>query len=188
MRRIALIVLFIFADCFAPTPLWAQAQKATGVQIGGPFALTDQQGRQVTDADFRGNYLLMFFGFTYCPDICPTTLADISAVMTALDRNASRVTPLFITVDPERDDPATLASYLEPFDPAIVGLTGSVAAIDRVAAAYQVYRKKVPFDDSYLIDHSAVIYLMSPAGKYLLHFSHGTNPFDMAQAILDEME
>ena len=188
-QKLSIVIILVFIICcfVYKNTAWAEAKRATGVEIGGPFALIDHQGREVTDQDLRGKYLLVFFGFTYCPDICPTTLSDMSSVVDALDQDADRITPLFITVDPERDDPATLASYLSHFDPAIVGLTGSLEAIDAVSAAYHVYRKKNGQGDSYLIDHSAVTYLMSPEGAYLLHFSHGTNPFDIAQAILDEM-
>ena len=182
-----LVLLFIILCFLFQNEAWAEAKRATGVEIGGPFALTDHQGQKVTEEDFRGKYLLVFFGFTYCPDICPTTLSDMSSVVEALDQDASRITPLFITVDPERDDPETLADYLSHFNPAIVGLTGSPEEIDAVSAGYHVYRKKNGQGDNYLIDHSAVTYLMSPEGAYLLHFSHGTDPFDMAQAILDEM-
>jgi protein SCO1/2 len=140
--------------------------------IGGPFRLTDQNGRTVTDEDFKGHPFLVFFGYTHCPDICPTTLFEISEMLRALGPDADRARALFITVDPERDTAAVMKDYLSNFDPHVEGLTGDPAQIAAVAKAYRAYYKKVPLDDgSYTMDHMAVIYLMDKDGRFVSTFS-----------------
>jgi protein SCO1 len=155
--------------------------------IGGSFALTDQFDKLRTDADFRGHYMLVFFGFTNCPDICPVELQTISDALDQLDaKQAANVTPIFITVDPERDTPEALRTYVANFHPRLVALTGSVESIGTVAKAYRVYYAKAtgnnaPSDPSaYILDHTAVVYLMGPQGEYVTHFSPGTTAQDMA--------
>ncbi len=144
--------------------------------IGGPFALTDQTGATRTDADFRGKILLVYFGFTYCPDVCPTDLQEIAAAVDRLGPAGDAVQPLFITVDPERDTPAHLKDYVALFHPRLVGLTGSAAAIKDAARAYRAYYAKVPLDKgAYTVDHSAFIYLMGRDGHYLGFFPPGTS-------------
>ena len=139
--------------------------------IGGPVTLTDQDGRTVTAADFKGEPTLVFFGYTHCPDVCPTTLDSISQMFKAL--GPGRPTrALFITLDPERDTPAVLKDYLSGFDPRILGLTGPQAAIDSVAHAYRVYARKVPTGDgSYSVDHTGVVYLMDRNGDFVESFN-----------------
>src|SRR5215472_2043651 len=140
--------------------------------IGGPFQLVDQNQRAVTDANFKGRPFLVFFGFTHCPDICPTTLFEISEVLRQLGPDANRLGALFITVDPERDTPAALKDYLSSFDPHLEGLTGDLDSITAVAKAYRVYFKKVPLDDgSYTMDHTAIVYLMNKDGRFVAPFS-----------------
>jgi protein SCO1 len=140
--------------------------------IGGPFRLTDQNGRTVTDEDFKGHPFLVFFGYTHCPDICPTTLFEISEMLRALGPDADRARALFITVDPERDTAAVMKDYLSNFDPHVEGLTGDPAQIAAVAKAYRAYYKKVPLDDGgYTMDHMAVIYLMDKDGRFVSTFS-----------------
>ena len=140
--------------------------------IGGPFSLTDQEGRTATDRDFRGRPFLVFFGFTHCPDVCPTTLFDVSEIMRLLGPDAERVGAAFITVDPERDTPAALKDYLSSFDPRLKGLTGDTDAIAAVAKAYRVYFKKVPLDaGGYTMDHTAIVYLMDKQGRFVSPFS-----------------
>ena len=152
--------------------------------IGGPFALTDHTGRPRTDTDFRGKLMLVYFGFTYCPDICPTDLQSIGLALDKLGPAADGVQPLFITVDPERDTAQHLADYVPMFYPRLIGLTGGAAAIHNAAEAYRVYYARVPLkDDDYTVDHSAFIYLMDRDGKYLGFFPPGTPPESIAETI-----
>jgi protein SCO1/2 len=141
--------------------------------VGGPFRLQDQAGKTVTDKDMKGRPFLVFFGFTHCPDICPTTLFDVSQVLQKLGPDADRTGALFITVDPERDTAAVLKDYLSNFDPHLRGLTGDRASIDAALKAYRVYAKKVPLDGGdYTMDHTALVYLMDKDGQFVA-------PFDM---------
>jgi protein SCO1/2 len=140
--------------------------------IGGPFKLTDQNGRPVSDQDLKGHPFLVFFGFTHCPDVCPTTLFDVSEILRSLGRDADRARALFITVDPERDTAAVMKDYLSSFDPHLSGLTGDAAAVAAVAKAYRVYYKKVPLDQGgYTMDHTAIVYLMDKEGRFVAPFS-----------------
>ena len=140
--------------------------------IGGPFTLTDQNGRTVSDKDFSGKPFLVFFGFTHCPDVCPTTLFEISEILRTLGPDADRIHAVFITVDPERDTPAVIKDYLSSFDPHLSGLTGDPAAIAAVAKAYRVYFKKVPLDQGgYTMDHTAIVYLMDKNGRFVSPFN-----------------
>jgi len=140
--------------------------------IGGPFSLIDQDGRIVTDQDMKGHPFLVFFGFTHCPDVCPTTLFEVSEIFRALGPDADRVRGLFITVDPERDTAKSLKDYLSSFDPHLSGLTGDAAAVAAVAKAYRVYFKKVPLPDGgYTMDHTAIVYLMNKEGHFVAPFS-----------------
>lgn len=159
------------------------------IDIEGPFSLTDHTGAKVTDANFRGKYMLVLFGYTYCPDICPTGLTKISSALKKLGKTAARIQPLFVTVDPERDTPKLLSDYVAHFHPALKGLTGSEAQIAEIAKSYRVFRRKVTQDDAsdYLMDHSTFVYLMNPKGKLALMFRHETNPEAMAKAIAEEI-
>lgn len=170
------------------------------VPIGGPFTLVDHTGRTVTDKDFGGRYLLVFFGFSNCPDVCPMTLADIASALELLGAEGDAVQPLFISLDPERDTPQRLAEYVSAFHPKIVGLTGTPEQIAAVAKEYRVFYEKIsaasyygqetggagdksaPGDD-YLISHQGNTYLMSPSSEYLTHFTYGTKPGDMTETI-----
>ncbi len=146
--------------------------------IGGAFSLQDQTGRTRTDADFRGQLVLVYFGFTYCPDICPTDLQAISLAMDQLGADAAKVQPLFVTLDPERDTVAHLAQYVPLFHPRLLGLTGSIKDVSQAADAYRVYYKRVKTGekpDDYTVDHSAFIYLVDSDGKYLGFFPPGTD-------------
>jgi protein SCO1/2 len=136
--------------------------------IGGPFSLTDQNGQPFSDKDLKGKFFLVFFGFTHCPDVCPTTLFEISEIMRNLGPEADRTAALFISVDPERDTAAAMKDYLANFDPHIRGLTGDAAAVDAVARAYRAYYKKVPLDGGdYTMDHTAIVYLMDKEGRFV---------------------
>ena len=171
---VAVVALPGLRERFAPSNL-----SVGQALVGGPFTLTDQAGRRVSDADFRGKYMLILFGFTYCPDICPSGLQVISAALTQLGAKADKVVPIFISVDHERDTPQQLAEYVKSFHPRMVGLTGSAEEIAAAAKAYRVYYKKVPDEKStagFTWDHSALIYLMGPDGKYVAHFTHATGP------------
>ncbi len=140
--------------------------------IGGPFKLTDQDGSTVTDESLKGKPFLVFFGFTHCPDVCPTVLFEVSEVLTKLGPDADRVGALFVTVDPERDTPAKLKEYLASFDPRLRGLTGDEAAVRAMAKAYRVYFKKVPTQGGdYTMDHTALIYLMDKQGRFVSPFN-----------------
>ena len=153
--------------------------------IGGPFQLVDQDGRAVSEQDFKGKPFLVFFGFTHCPEICPAALFEMSEVLHKLGPDAERVNVLFITVDPERDTPAALKTYLSNFHPSFTGLTGSASEIKEVAGAFRVaYGKEEGKGDNYLMFHSTLIYLMGPDGAYLAHFRHSEAPERMAEIIL----
>ncbi|HTP91907.1 MAG TPA: SCO family protein [Xanthobacteraceae bacterium] len=156
----------------APSPI-GQAVAA----VGGPFHLEDQNGKPVSDQDMKGRPFLVFFGFTHCPDVCPTTLFDLSQVLQKLGPDADRTGALFITVDPERDTPAVLKDYLSNFDPHLRGLTGDQASINAAIKAYRVYAKKVPLDNGdYTMDHTAVVYLMDKDGHFVAPFSLKRTP------------
>jgi protein SCO1/2 len=152
--------------------------------IGGPFQLTDQSGNVRSERDFRGRLMLVYFGFTYCPDICPTDLQAIGLAMDKLGAGAD-VQPLFITLDPERDTREHLAEYVPLFHPRLIGLTGSAEAVQNAADAYRVYYKRVDFDkaDDYTVDHSAFIYLMDRDGKYLGFFPPGASAEKIVEMI-----
>jgi protein SCO1 len=139
--------------------------------VGGPFELIDQDGNRVTDRDLTGRPFLVFFGFTHCPEICPTALFEISELMRALGKDADRTRALFITVDPERDTPPVLKDYLSNFDRHLVGLTGDPAAVAAAAKAYRAYYKKVPLSQGgYTMDHTAIVYLMDKQGRFVSPF------------------
>jgi protein SCO1 len=140
--------------------------------IGGPFRLTDQNGKTFTDQDLKGRPFLAFFGFTHCPEVCPTTLFEVSEILRKLGPDADRVGALFVTVDPERDTAPVLKEYMSSFDPHLTGLTGEVADIAAVAKAYRVYFKKVPVEGGdYTMDHTAIVYLMDKQGRFVSPFS-----------------
>ena len=154
--------------------------------IGGPFTLVDQTGKTVTDQDFRGRYMLVFFGFTHCPDICPAELQVMSAALDALGPKADSVVPIFITLDPERDTQAAMAAYVKNFGPRFVGLTGSSEQIAAAAKAYRVAYSKFQQDKTssdYTIDHSALVYLMGKDGEYITHFAYGTPASQMTETL-----
>ena len=154
--------------------------------VGGPFSLTDHTGRKVTDKDFRGHYMLVFFGYTYCPDICPTELQVMSAALDNLGAKADDIQPIFITFDPQRDTPEVLKQYISNFHPRLVGLTGTPEEIAVAAKAYRVFYNRLENTsgpDTYLMDHSTITYLMDKQGKFLKHFSYSTDAAALAQAL-----
>jgi protein SCO1/2 len=153
--------------------------------IGGPFDLVDHTGKKRTDADFRGKLLLVYFGYTYCPDICPADLLQISLALDQLGMAGDEVQPLFISVDPERDTTTVLAQYVSSFHPRLIGLTGTPEKIRTVANSYKAYYAKYtpPNGGVYLIDHTGFTYLMDRAGKYLGFFPPGTSADRMVEII-----
>jgi protein SCO1/2 len=149
--------------------------------VGGPFKLVDQNAKPITDQDLKGHPFLVFFGFTHCPDVCPTTLFEVSEIFRKLGPQEKRVRALFVTVDPERDTPAVLKDYLSSFDPRVIGVTGDLAAIQAVEKAYRAYAKKVPLDGgNYTMDHSALVYLMDKDGRFVAPFNIKRRPEDAA--------
>ncbi len=164
--------------------LWAMGglRSATApAAIGGPFQLTDQAGQVVTDKNLQGKPTLIFFGFTHCPDVCPTSLFEISEVLKAMGRDADRVNAYFVSVDPERDTATAMKEYLTSFDPHLKGLTGDPAAVAKVLSAYRVYAKKVPLKDGdYTMDHTALTYLMDRDGKFVAPFNLNRKPEEAA--------
>jgi protein SCO1 len=177
------LLLAVVAAVLLYTPLGRSIwQNETGVAlIGGPFHLVDQNGQPRSDADFRGQYLLVFFGYTNCPDVCPTTLQTITAVMDKLGGDSAKVTPLFITVDPDRDTPAVMKAYAANFTPRLVALSGTPEAIGAAAKVYRIYYKKVGEGADYAMDHTALVYLMAPDGSYLAHFNPDATADDIVK-------
>jgi len=146
------------------------SQGGTASLVGGPFTLLDGDGRQVTDRDYRGKYMLVYFGYTYCPDVCPTTLNEVADAMDRLGAQADRLQPIFITVDPKRDTPAVVKQFAAAFTPRLIGLTGSAEQSAKVTQAYRVYyaeRRTGTGPNDYTMDHSSVLYLMGPDGRFI---------------------
>ncbi|WP_128928327.1 SCO family protein [Bradyrhizobium guangxiense] len=163
---------------------WAMggvSKVAQPAAIGGPFQLTDQNGKVVTDKSLKGKPTLIFFGYTHCPDVCPTSLFEISEVLRAMGKDADKVNAIFISVDPERDTPATMKDYLSSFDPHLEGLSGDPAETAKVITSYRVYAKKVPTKDGdYTMDHTALIYLMDREGRFVSPFNLKRTPEEAA--------
>ncbi|MCC6467750.1 MAG: SCO family protein [Alphaproteobacteria bacterium] len=179
---IGLVVRAITVD---PKTGGGRDASVTGTSlVGGPFELTDQDGRRVSDQQFRGKLMLVYFGYTFCPDVCPTTLLDMSQAMDALGPAGDQVQPIFVTVDPERDTPEELKKFLANFHPRTLGLTGSPAEVQAAAKAYRVYYAKAKgAERDYLMDHTSIVYLMDRQGKYLTHFTSSIRGEQMAEAI-----
>ncbi|MGD9507738.1 MAG: SCO family protein [Geminicoccaceae bacterium] len=199
MRNVILAVLAVLVLAGAAlgltrwlAPAGQQASVTGEATIGGPFKLIDQNGQEVTDEKFRGRLMLVYFGYTFCPDVCPlglTTIAEALDQLPAEDRD--QVVPVFITVDPERDTAAVMKDYVGAFSDRLVGLTGSPAAIQGVTKEYRVYARKSDAetaDGSYLVDHSTFTYLMDREGRYLTHFGHSTTPEEMSKRIAEAVE
>lgn len=200
-RRARRLLIAIGAAAIAVAGLTVAGAAAR--EIGGPFALIDHNGKRVTNADFRGRYLLIYFGYTYCPDVCPTELFVISQALDMLGEAAARVQPLMITIDPERDTPEELADYVANFHPRLIGLTGTPDAIAAVAKEYGVYYEKVYTqlaqgedteaagasdpESEYLMSHSASTFLMGPDGRFIRTFAYGTSAAEMAQGIAEAL-
>ncbi len=185
----AQLVIRLMDDANAPHTAEERAQTAQQVArdiVTGEFSLIDHRGNAVTDQDYRGSWPLIFFGYTHCPDVCPTTLGVVGLVMDELGEDAARVQPLFITVDPERDTPEIMADYVAAFHPRIIGLSGSAEQVAAAAHSHRAYYAKAPVEEGaeigvteYAMDHSAYLYLMDPDGVYVHVFS----PTDSADEI-----
>jgi protein SCO1/2 len=164
--------------------LWALGglrNVAAPAAIGGPFRLTDQAGQAVTEKNLKGRPTLIFFGFTHCPDVCPTSLFEISEVLKAMGKDADRINAYFVSVDPERDTAAAMKEYLASFDPHLKGLTGDPEAVAKVISGFRVYARKVPLKDGdYTMDHTALIYLMDRDGKFVSPFNMKRTPEEAA--------
>ena len=195
MPRRAFVALIILVTGIAAGTLWyigdqiasdrGSVTRIGHASVGGPFSLTDQYGHTRTDKDFIGHYMLVYFGYTNCPDVCPTTLSVMADAMEKLGGAAHEVVPVFITVDPARDTPRMLKSYLAAFGPEFVGLTGSPGSIAAVAKEYHVYYRvqKRGKNGSYAVNHSNVIYLMGPGGKFIANYDETLGPDKLAAAI-----
>ena len=187
MRRTSVVLLFCaLALAFAASvTLWRMGGPAASADgtasVGGPYVLTDQNGAPRSDRDFRGRWVLLYFGYTFCPDVCPTTLAKMAATLGKLGPQADRFVPVFITIDPERDTPSVLKTYMAAFGPQFVGLTGKPADIARVAHTYRVYYAKHPLaGGNYAMDHSSVIYLIDPSGNFVKAYDDEVSPAALA--------
>ena len=156
--------------------------------IGGPFTLTDQHGATISDSDFRGRFMLVYFGYSFCPDECPTDLAAMSAAIDLLGVTGDGVQPIFITIDPERDTVRRLAEFAPLFHPRLVALTGTPEEIRQVASEYRVYFEKVGSGPDYGMNHSGIIYLMDRQGRFVTHFTQATAPEEIANAIRSQLE
>jgi protein SCO1/2 len=173
----------------AAVPSAGGVQLPQGLTLGGPISLTDHAGRAVTESSFGDQFLLIYFGFTYCPDVCPTELGTIAAVIDALEQQGARVTPVFISIDPERDTPAAMADYVSRFHPRMVGLTGTPEQVAAAARAFRVFYAKVhrPETTTYLMDHSSFIYLTGPDLRVRALFRPETAPEAIAQAVRGQL-
>jgi cytochrome oxidase Cu insertion factor (SCO1/SenC/PrrC family) len=207
VRRAALLVLAALAFVFLFAIVWSGPSRAqeTGKRrsaaelmdvlmwnrepVGGPFILTDQTGRQRTDTGFRGKLVLVYFGFTFCPDICPTDLQEIARAIDKLGPAGEQIQPIFITLDPERDTAEHLAGYVPLFHPRLIGLTGSAQAVRQAADAYKVFYEKVETGKGeYTVDHTAYVYLMDRSGRYLGFFPPNTSAERMLTIIRPHLD
>lgn len=166
-------------------------QHGTGIAlVGGPFTLTDQNGKRVTEKDFLGKYMLVFFGYTYCPDVCPTELQVMMAALDAMGPEADKVQPVFVSIDPARDTPEVLKAYVSNFGPRLIGLTGTPDDVAAAAKAYRVYYAKAGNSSSatdYLMDHSSIIYLMGPDGSFVKHVPYTTDAAKLAAELKESI-
>lgn len=185
---LALIVAGLFAWQYGFLSPDGRRPGGSGIAaIGGPFTLTDHTGTQRTEKDFQGKLMLIYFGYTYCPDVCPTALQVMSVAVNNLGEKAKAITPIFITVDPERDTVAHLKDYVKNFHKDMIGLTGTEDEIKKAAKVYRVYYRKAESGENtgkdYLMDHSSVVYLMDREGRYVTHFTHQSQSTDIEARI-----
>jgi protein SCO1/2 len=185
---VAWALVFAVKDRRPTRPTQGPVIMLTGAaDIGGPFRLIDHTGKRVTEADFKGRFMLLFFGYTHCPDVCPAELQTMGRAMDRLAAKGDNIVPVFISVDPERDSPAILKAYVAAFHPSMVGLTGSAAEIKAAAKAYKVHYRKQPGakpgDTEILMDHTSFIYLVGPDGKVVALIRGGTRPEVLAKEL-----
>jgi len=185
---LALVLSFVLWRASDGLPGLGRVVSEGTPSIGAPFALTDQDGRKRSSADFRGRYMLIYFGYSYCPDVCPTTLALMGDALAKVDPKGTHIVPIFITIDPERDTPRRIKDYVHAFGPQFVGLTGDVKTITKVAGDYRIYFKKHPLEGgTYGMDHSSVIFLMGPDGKFVAYWDDtAIGPDKLAQELRDK--
>jgi cytochrome oxidase Cu insertion factor (SCO1/SenC/PrrC family) len=188
--RRALIAVLLAALVLCGILLFKLYERYAGedsgsADIGGPFELVNQDGKAVTEADFKGKLLLIYFGYTYCPDACPTALGVMAAALGKLDVAGERVTPILVSIDPARDTPEALKDYVAAFHPRLVGLTGTEEQVAKAAKEYRAFYQKQPGStgDGYLMDHSTLIYLMDAEGRFLTYFGPQATPDEVAEAI-----
>ncbi|WP_349368084.1 SCO family protein [Salinarimonas sp.] len=193
-RRLVLpLAAFLFGlvalGIAAVLTLTPQGREVAASDVGGPFSLVAHDGRPVTHEDFLGEPHLVFFGFTHCPDVCPTKLFEIAETLDAVKERSGRdVKALFVTVDPERDTPEAMRSYVSSFDDRIVGLTGSPEAVDAVVSAYRAFARKVPLDDGdYTMEHTAIVYIMDEEGRFVAGLNTAQAPEDAASELLSRI-
>ena len=187
LSALGLLILssIVVASTLVATELPARAAKSA-VTIGGPFALSAPDGKTVTDQTYRGKWLLVYFGYTFCPNSCPTTLFEIATALKELGPDAAKVQPLFITVDPQRDTPKVMQQYTQSFDPRIIGLIGTpqqLAAVAEEYGAYYVPHRTGPGPGDYVVDHSTYVYVMDPQGKFVRAFDSSTSGDRIADAL-----
>ncbi len=178
---------FLVAALLAVSPFAPAGAASLPSLFGGPIELVDHDGRTVTDQDFAGRFMLVYFGYTHCPDICPTDLAAMAAALDDIGPLAARLRPVFITLDPERDTAEVLRDYVHAFHPSLVGLTGSASQIAAAAKAYRVHRRVFRVEggakEDYFVDHSSLAYLMGPDGKFVTMFPHATPSARIAEIL-----
>jgi len=181
MRRLAILLAALW--------LLPVSGHGTGPVVGGPFRLIDQDGHAVTQASFAGRPLLLYFGYTSCPDVCPVDLAKMVKIAAAVHQASGKdVTPVFVTIDPERDTPKRLQAYVRAFGKDVVGLTGTTTQIDAITDEYHVYFKKVPVDGGYLMDHSTVLFLVGANGAYLDHYGRKLPEDDVVKRVVTTLQ
>ncbi len=185
VAAILVIAIGFAAQMLMQKPPQTAQQKTGQANVGGPFTLVNTAGETVTEADFLGKPLLIYFGYTFCPDICPYSLQVMATALDSLGADKTKFTPIFITVDPERDTVASLAAYVASpsFPDGLVGLTGTAEQITAAAAAYAVYAKKAGEGDDYLMDHTSAIFLMDEGGDYAAVFTHLSSADDIAKCL-----
>jgi len=196
VKKILLLLAIIVVGGWGVISSGILGDTHVDAEVGGPFTLTDQNGKTVNDHDFRGKVMLVFFGFTSCPDLCPTTLLLMSQTVEQLKADAAKVAPIFVTVDPEHDTPAQMKTFLANFNPAIIGLTGTQKQIDDLKAGYKVYAEKVEAPkgedknapSGQTFDHSGYMYLMDKHGKFVTAFGPDTTPQTIAEKIRENLE